>query len=64
MLVGVEDVAAVPEDEVGDGGDQSFLVGTTDEEDGAGSHGFIECSLRDLEDLRRPYGTFVACALY
>ncbi len=39
VLVGVEDVAAVPEDEVGDSSDQSFLVWAANEEDGAGSHG-------------------------
>lgn len=31
VLVGVKDVAAVPEDEVGDGSDQTLLVGATDE---------------------------------
>jgi hypothetical protein len=38
VFVGVEDVAAVTEDEVRDGSDQAFLVGTADEENGAGSH--------------------------
>jgi hypothetical protein len=44
----------VPEDEVGDGGDQSFLVGATDEEDGAGSHGLSNVLLREPEDWRCP----------
>ncbi len=53
VLVGVEDVAAVPKDEVGDGGDQSFLVGATDEEDGTGSHGLSNVLLREIEGSRR-----------
>src|SRR6476646_1232878 len=38
MLVGVQDVAVVAEDEVGDGCDFALGVGTTDEEDGGGFH--------------------------
>ena len=38
VLVGVQDVAAVAVDEVGDGGDFAFAVGAGDEEDGGGFH--------------------------
>ena len=38
MFVGVEDVAAVAVDEVGDGGDFAFGVRARDEEDGGGFH--------------------------
>ena len=38
VLVGVQDVAAAFVDEVRDRGHQSFTVGATDEENGAGSH--------------------------
>ena len=34
VFVGVQDVAAVAVDEVGDGGDFAFGVGATDEKDG------------------------------
>jgi hypothetical protein len=54
----------VPEDEIGDGGDQSFLIGTTDEEDGAGSHGLSNVLYGNWGICVVPDGTFVACALY
>jgi hypothetical protein len=38
MFVGMKDVAIVAIDEVGDGGDLAFGVGTGDEEDGGGFH--------------------------
>src|SRR5580704_1538617 len=38
MLVGVQDVAVVAVDEVGDGGDFAFGVGATDQEDGGILH--------------------------
>ena len=38
VLVGVQDVAAVSVDEVGDGGDFAFAVGAGDEEDGGVLH--------------------------
>ena len=39
VFVGVQDVAVVAVDEVGDGGDFAFGVGATDEEDGRVLHG-------------------------
>ncbi len=38
VFVGMEDVAAVAIDEIGNGGDFAFGVGAGDEEDGGGSH--------------------------
>ena len=43
VLVGVEDVAAVAVDEVGDGGDFALRIGAGNEEDGAIFHsGYAE----------------------
>src|ERR1022692_3226124 len=39
VFIGVQDVAVVTVDEVGDGGDFAFAVGAGDEEDGGGFHG-------------------------
>ena len=41
VLVGVQDVAAVAVDEVGDGGDFAFGVRAGDEEDGGVFHGLL-----------------------
>ena len=38
MLIGVQDVAVVLEDEVSNAGDDSFAVGTADEENGGIFH--------------------------
>ena len=40
VLVGMQDVAVVPVDEVGDGGDFALAVGAGDEQDG----GILHCS--------------------
>src|SRR5579864_3152583 len=48
VLVGVQDVATMAKDEFRDGGDQTFLVGTADEENGAGSHECFPPWLRSL----------------
>src|SRR5216684_2221965 len=40
MFVGVEDVAVMAVDEVSDRGDFALLIGTGDEEDGGGFHGY------------------------
>ena len=37
----MQDVAAVPVDEVGDGGDFAFGIGTGDEKDGGRLHGWF-----------------------
>ena len=39
MLIVEEDVAVVAEDEIGDGGNDSFAVGAGDEKDGGVGHG-------------------------
>jgi hypothetical protein len=38
MLIGEQDVAVVAKDEFGDGGNDSFAVGTGDEKDGGVLH--------------------------
>jgi hypothetical protein len=45
VLVGVQDVGVVPEQEVGDGGDQAFFVRAGDQEYGGVAHG--ECAPGD-----------------
>jgi hypothetical protein len=40
MFVGMEDVAIMAVDEIGDGGDFAFLVGAGDEQDGGVLHGW------------------------
>jgi hypothetical protein len=64
VFVGVEDVAAMPKNEVRDGSDQALLVGTADEENGAGSHGLSIVILQEHGKIGVARGFSVACALY
>src|SRR5580700_545383 len=54
VLVSMQDVAAVAVDEVGDGGDFAFGVGTGDEEDGGGLHSPEDSGVSGLFSVRSP----------
>lgn len=46
MLIGVEDVSVVLKDEIGDGGDDAFLVRAFDEQDCAVFQGLLRDGMR------------------